>query len=144
MKKKKRKTTASASGAIGCACFGSLASIIILFALLVIFSALALIPKNPHPLLAPLSFFSLYSSAFFGGFLSVKKSKGRDSLLCGLLNGILTAILFSLLFGVVGFLTDAKGTPLSWLFRALIIPASILGALLGKRTKAKRKKRKKR
>lgn len=141
MKKKKIKNKSSANGIISSVSFGAIISAALLFSLLLIFSALSLALERPHVIFKPLAFFSIYTSAFFGGFLSVKKNKGRDSLLCGLFCGIVTAILLSLLFGIIALASDAETTPISWLYRALIIPASMLGALIGAKSKPRRKRR---
>lgn len=141
MKKKKIKNKASASGIISSVSFGVIMSVALLLSLLLVFSALALTLEKPHVILTPLAFFSIYTSAFFGGFLSAKRSKGRDSLLCGIICGIISAILLSLLFGIISLALNTESAPISWLYRALIIPASILGALIGAKSKPRKKRR---
>ena len=143
-KRATEKKHATKRGILISSLFGLCATMIILFALLMIFSLIGLATENPHSLLSPVSFFSIYTSTFFGGFISIKKNKGHDSLLCGLICGIFSAIVLSLVFGVFRLLFDANSTPLSWLFRVLIIITSIIGALLGVNKTKKMPKKKKR
>ena len=143
-KRTKEKKRVSKSGILISSLFGAFSSMAILLALLMLFSLIGQLSENPHSLLSPFSFFSIYTSSFLGGFISVKKNKERDSLLCGLICGILIAILFSLIFLIFGLIFDVKSTPISWLFRAFTLLASIIGALLSSASKRKAPKRKRR
>ncbi len=133
MNKKKtteRKTKGSHKSLTFCTILGSCCAIGILFLLLALFSCISLAAKNPHKYLSPLSFFAIYTSTFFGGFIATKKNSGRDALLCGSLTGLTSALLLCLIFLALGALLGTQSTPLSWLFRALSIVSSVLGALL--------------
>ena len=123
--------------------FGLCASIIIFIAMLTIFSIIGAATEKPHSLLTPISFFCIYTASFFGGFVSIKKNKGRDSLLCGALCGIVISLTYSLIFGLIGIICDIDSAPISWLYRILMAVASIVGALLGisKSKKMPKKKR---
>lgn len=146
MKKKtlKKKVRINHSSALFCVALGSFCSIIILFAILAVFSSLLLASKSPHPFFTPLSFFAIYSSAFFGGFIAVKKNYGKDALLCGTLTGVVSTLLLCLLFLAVGAILKTQSPPSSWIFRTLAIAFSTLGGLLATKSKASRKKKKRR
>ena len=143
-KRTNEKKRSYKSGILTSSAFGAFSSMAILLALLMLFSLIGQLSESPHSLLTPFSFFSIYTSSFFGGFISVKKNKGRDPLLCGLICGILIAILFSLIFLIFGLIFDVKSTPISWLFRAFTLLASIIGALISSASKRKAPKRKRR
>lgn len=147
IKKKKNANKKSKSifegGALLCSALGSLSSFAILTVLLMIFAGVCLSLDNAHTALTPFALFSLYTSAFFGGFVAVKKNKGRDALLCSSLCGVFTTLIFCLVFWIVGLIFDIKSDMLSWVFRALCILASILGGFIGRGSpkKPKRKRR---
>ena len=143
-KRAKQKRHISKSGILISSAYGLLCATVILILLLAIFSAVGLATENPHSLLTPISFFSIYTASFFGGFIAIKKNKGADALLCGLVCGIFTFLFLSLIFFIIGIILKSQSASLTWLFRALIIPASILGSLLGSAKKNKMPKRKKR
>ncbi len=143
-KRAKQKRHISKSGILISSAYGLLCATVILILLLAIFSAVGLATENPHSLLTPISFFSIYTASFFGGFIAIKKNKGADALLCGLICGIFTFLFLSLIFFIIGIILKSQSASLTWLFRALIIPASILGSLLGSAKKNKLPKRKKR
>ena len=143
MKKRiKEKKRVSKSGILTSAVFGACISSIIFITLLKIFSLIGLASNTPHALLTPFSFFSIYTATFFGGFVAVKKNKGRDALFCGLFCGCIIALLFSLVFGISGLIFNVTSEPISWLYRALIIISSIIGSLLGINKSTKRPKNK--
>ncbi len=145
MKKRiKEKKRVSKSGALTSAVFGMCVSSAILLALLIMFSLIGLVISNPHSLITPFSFFSIYASSFFGGFISAKKNKCSDALLCGLICGCFVFLLFSSVFWIFGLIIDVKSAPISWLFRAIMIISSILGAILSTLTKSKSPKKKRR
>ena len=131
-----RKSARSRGGILFCVALGSLATLIILFALLAFFSCVTVNIKNPHAYLSALSFFAIYTSAFFGGFIATKKNSGRDALTCGALTGVTSAIILCLLFLAIGAIFKTQSTTFSWLFRALCAVFSILGALLATKKKS--------
>ena len=140
-----RKVSKNHKSLTFCIILGVCCTVIILFALLALFSCVALAADNPHKYLSLLSFFAIYTSAFFGGFIATKKNGGRDALLCGGLTGVASTLLLCLLFFMIGALLGDQSTPLSWLFRALSVVASLLGGLLGsKRKRTQRKARRRR
>ncbi len=142
-KSAKRKSSKNPKSLTFCIILGASSTIVILFALLVLFCCITLNAKNPHAYLSPLSFFAIYTSTFFGGFIATKKNGSRDSLLCGALTGLASTLLLCLIFLVAGAIFQTQSTPLSWLFRAGALLFSIIGALLAtKRKKAPPKKHK--
>ena len=141
-----RKSIKQLSGIPISILLGVSCNIIFFFLLITLFSCIVLNMENPHNYLSPLSFFAIYTSSFFGGFIATKKNKGHDALLCGALNGIISTLLLCLLFLAIGIIFQTQSTPISWLFRALSIAFSIFGAFLAtkkiKKTTHKHKKRK--
>ena len=144
MKKRVQKRHVSKSGILLSCAFGLCGAILILLTLLAIFSLVGLASDDPHSLLLPISFFSIYTASFFGGFIAIKKNKGRDALFCGALCGILIALSYSLIFGLIGIILDIDGTSASWLYRLLMIPASLIGSIVGIGNAHKKPKRKRR
>ena len=147
MKKRiKEKKHLQSNGALTSAVFGTCCSAAIMLALLILFSLVGLASDNPHSLITPFSFFAIYASSFFGGFASVKKNKCSDALLCGLICGCLVFLLFSTVFWIFGLIINVKSTPISWLFRAIMILSTLVGAILSALTasKAPRKRKHKR
>ena len=144
MKKRVQKRHISKSGILLSCAFGLCGAILILLALLAIFSLVGLAAEDPHSLLLPISFFSIYAASFFGGFIAIKKNKGHDCLLCGLICGLLTALSYSLIFGLLGIILDIDSTSISWLYRLLMIPASLIGSIVGIGNAHKKPKRKRR
>ena len=133
------------SGILISVVFGLCASIIIFIAMMMIFSIVGSATENPHSLLTPISFFCIYTASFFGGFIASKKNKGRESLLCGAVCGTVIALAYSLIFGIVGIVCNIDSTPISWVYRGLMIACSILGSVIGvSRTHKKPIKRKRR
>ena len=145
-KRAPQKKNTSKSGSLISSAFGLCGAVIILLIILVIFSFVGLAISEPHTLLSPVAQSALYLSAFFGGFIAIKKNKGRDALLCGLVCGCFITVLYLIVFWISGLILDADSEPLSWLFRILIIPSSILGSFLGtikdKKIPTKRKRKK--
>ena len=139
---KKKISRASKSGILVSCSIGLCGAAIILLVLLILFSAIGLSNENPHSMLTPLSFFAIYTSAFFGGFIAIKKNKSRDALLCGLICGMFITITFCMIFLLIGIILNVESTALSWLFRAITIIFSTLGSFLGiKRSNGIPKKR---
>ena len=135
------KKRISKSGMLTSASFGLLCACVIFIVCLAIFSAIGIATENPHSLLAPISFFSIYTSSFFGGFISAKKNKGSDTLLCGVVCGIFVFLAFSSIFFVLSLIFSVQSTPLSWLFRLLIILFSLVGSLVGKNKHVPKRRR---
>ena len=143
-KRAHEKKRTSKSGALVASAFGAGMAFALLLALLATFSIIGLAAENPHSLLSPISFFSIYASAFLGGFIAIKKNKGRDTLLCGALCGVLTMLAYSVALWVAGIILDAESTPISWLYRAIIIVCAILGSIIGVNKTHKKSIRRKR
>ena len=142
-KSAKRKSPKNCKGLTFCIILGTCSAVVILFALLALFCCIALTAKNPHIYLAPLSFFAIYTSTFFGGFIATKKNGSKEPLLCGALTGLASTLVLCLIFLLVGAIFQTQSTPLSWLFRAGALLFSLIGALLAtKRKKASPKKHK--
>ncbi len=123
--------------------FGIGAGFLSLSVLLLIFSALCLMSKDPHAMIAPLSLAAIYASAFIAGMLSAKRNGSSSVLICGLLEGICFTALLWLVFFVVG-ISGLEGENLknAFIWRLLIIPSSVLGALCTlKRQSPKRRKK---
>ena len=64
MKKRTHEKRKPKNGMLSSALFGALTSLALLIALLALFSLIGLASNNPHSLLSPFSFFSIYASAF--------------------------------------------------------------------------------
>lgn len=143
-KRATEKRHISKSGILISSAFGLLGATLILLGLIAIFSAVGLATENPHSLTAPISFFSIFTASFFGGFIAVKKNKGIDALLCGSLCGIFIFLSFSTVFFLIGLILDIESNPTSWLFRMLIIVFSLLGSIIGKTKSQKLPKKRKR
>ena len=146
-KAQKQKRIKPQGSTLFCIALGVISTLIIMFILLMFFSCIAVNTKKPHSYISALSFFAIYSSAFFGGFIATKKNNGRDPLLCGSLTGIISALILCLLFLAIGAFFDTQSTPMSWLFRGLTIIFSLFGSLIAikkqKTSKSIRKRRKK-
>ncbi len=103
--------------------------------LLLVFCAIAYSTANPDSVTLPLSLCALYLSAILGGIAAVRLS--GDGIMSGLLTGIFSAgllFLFSLLPLPVA---SSLEVPMSFLYNALIIPAAVIGAILGHKRKGK-------
>lgn len=118
-------------GALYCSLFGIICAVAYMLICLTVFSAILLALENPHTALAPFAFFSLYTSAFIGGFASAKKNKGRDALLCGLVSGGFITLLFSVIFWIIGLILGVNSALTAWIFRALIAVFALIGAFVG-------------
>lgn len=128
--KSQKKRTISKGGIIAPSLFGAVSAILILICLLLVFSAVSLLCDTPSSLVPPLSYFAIFSASFFGGFIAIKKNKGRDAMLCGALCGTFTALSLSLIFLAIGFFLSTKSSAAAWLFRIAIIPSSIFGGII--------------
>ena len=143
-KRANEKKRTSKNGALLSSVFGMGIAVAALLALLSIFSIIGLASEKPHSLLSPISFFSIYASAFLGGFVAIKKNKERDALLCGALCGVFIMLAYSVTFWLVGIILNADSTPISWLYRAIIIVCALLGAIIGVNKTHKKSIRRKR
>ena len=123
--------------------FGSAIGTLIFIIILMIFSAISMMISSPHSLLLPLSFFSVYSSAFLAGLISLKRNDSSDALLCGCICGALFMLVLWGMLSIVGYaLPSAKSASMPFMLKILIIPSSVLGAFAGMTTPAKKAKRK--
>ena len=122
--------------------FGCVVGILIFLGLLMSFSAICLAFDDPHILIYPLSFFILYSSAFFTGFAAVKKNGSCDALLCGCTSGAVLTLAYIIIFAAIStFIPNSSSQTISFLWRALVIPASVLGGYVASSTHMKKSRR---
>ena len=98
--------------------------------LLLIFCSIANSSDDPLSVAVPLSICARYLSSIVGGFAATKLSS--DGVLAGLISGILTA---SIVFLLSTFPLYSYGfsSLISVLLKLLVIPASVIGAVLGKK-----------
>lgn len=102
-------------------------------ALLLVFCGIAYSLEDPDSITVPLSLCALYLSAIGGGIAAVRLS--GDGIASGALSGLFTALLVFCL-SALPFPKSGFNAPMSWILTELIIPASILGSVLGhKKTK---------
>ena len=144
MRKKQhsKKLSKEKGGIIFPVLLGTLSSLLILIALIILFSAITLLSASPHKLIIPLCAFSLLTASFFGGFITVKKNKCRDSMLCGLLCGICTTIIFSAIFLIIGALFSVEDSVYAWIFRLFTIIRPIIGGIVASKGKKRSPRRK--
>jgi len=102
--------------------------------LLLVFCAVACSTADPDSITFPLSLCALYLSAVIGGIAAVRLS--GDGLMSGLLSGIFTALLVGLL-SLLPLPDSGTEFPMSLLYTALVIPASVVGSAVGHRRKEK-------
>lgn len=102
--------------------------------LLLIFCAVAYSMEDPDSVIFPLSLCALYLSSVIGGIASVRLS--GDGLMSGMLSGIMTLVLIVLLsfFPFPVFCEDRIG---SIGYLVMILPASVIGSVLGHKRKEK-------
>ena len=126
------------SSLLGCA-VGILSMILLMLALSGVCTSL----DDPHGIVAPLCFICIYLSAFCGGFAAVKKNGSCDALVCGSLCGTIFMLVIWMLFTAVGIsMSVTESHSLTFLWKLLCIPSSILGSFfgLGSRNSKKRSK----
>ena len=106
---------------------------------LLIFCAIAISTRDPDSIIAPLSLCALYLSAVIGGIFAVRLS--GDGIVSGALSGVVTSAIVFLVSALP--ICDSSFTmPISLILLALIIPASVIGSILGhKRSKNHAKQR---
>lgn len=108
---------------------------------LLIFCTVAYSMKDPGSVLFPLSLCALYLSSVIGGIAAVRLS--GDGLMSGLLSGLMTiGLIFLLSLLPFPVFYDDMMTSVGYL--AMVLPASVIGAVLGHKRKdnpkTKRKK----
>lgn len=102
-------------------------------------TALLLSTKDPDRYHRILSLPMLYLTAFLGGMIAARFAHRRAPFLCGTALGILLAVLFSLLALLLPDTLSANSAGyLKFLLRLVVIPASLLGAVLGAREKKRK------
>ena len=121
----------SAAGSRGIFLSCVMAQAVWLIAVLILLPVMALIAystDDPDSVTRPLSLCALYLSAVIGGIAAVRYS--GDGIASGALSGIITA---GLLLLVSAFPLPESGMDqsLSYLLSALVIPASVIGSVLG-------------
>ena len=124
------KGPSSTLASVRASAFGAGAGLICLSLLLFACAIICLLSNDPHTLLAPLSLFCIYASAFASGFIGAKKNRSCALLICGILCGIGYILMLSLILFIlnISLLSDSAKSSSLWL-RALCLPASVLGAL---------------
>ncbi len=102
--------------------------------LLLIFCAIAHSMDDPDSVTVPLSLCSLYIGAVIGGMASIKLSD--DGIISGIISGAISAVL---LFALSALPLPDSGMSLanSAIFTLLVVPASVLGAFIGKKRSKK-------
>lgn len=96
--------------------------------LLLLFCGIAYSTADPAAVTTPLSLCALYLSAMIGGIAAVRLS--GDGIASGALSGLFTALLVFVISALP--LPDSSFVmPQSIIYTVLIIPASILGAVIG-------------
>lgn len=123
--------------------FALILTLILGGAMLVPVTAVLLASGDPGAVLRPVTLCLSYLTALLGGMIAAKCSRGHSPLLFAALLGILLALVF--LLGAVLVPKEWCARPMgsiSHLVRVLLVPASLLGALLATRKKkAKRHRR---
>lgn len=142
--KKGSSTNNGAKNLLFSSLFGAVAGILLFVLLVSAFSLVCMIPDNPHPFILPLCFLALYSSAFFAGFISSKRSSSK-TLLCAALCGTILMLLIWMLSASLGLAFGIKNpSSITFIYRLLIIPTSCLGALIEVSSSAKKTKKRRR
>lgn len=98
--------------------------------LLLLLCAAAYLTDDPDAVTFPLSLCALYLSAIIGGAAAVRFS--GDGIMSGALSGLITSLIVFMLSALP--LPDSSFTlPLSLAYTALVIPASVIGSVIGRR-----------
>ncbi len=100
--------------------------------LMLIFCIVAYSTADPDSITTPLSLCALYLSALIGGIAAVRIS--GDGIVSGAVSGVITAILVFAL-SVLPLPESGFDLPSSLLFTALVIPASVIGSIVGHKRK---------
>lgn len=123
------------------ALFGSFVGLLCALILLLAGAAIAIKSDDPDAVISPISLFALYASAFFGGFLALRKNRS-SALLCGSLCGVFLLIFFLVLsFFLRGYTDSHFSSAIAWLLRIAMLPVSAAGGFLGMSQKRKKSKR---
>ena len=112
--------------------------------LLVIFTAILLNTRDPGRYHTAAGIGLLYLTAFFGGLIATRLYRRRSPLLCGLTEAMLLILLITVAaFFLPNEWRSATNGGLSLLARLLLLPVSLLGAMLSarKRTGGRRRRR---
>jgi len=109
-------------------------------ALLLLFCTIAYYMEDPDSVLFPLSLCALYLSSIAGGMAAVRLS--GDGLMSGLLSGAMTVILV-ILFSFLPCPSSCSDIISSAGYLLMILPASVIGAVLGHKRKEKPKTKRK-
>ncbi len=109
--------------------------------LLVVFCAAAYSTADPDRITFPLSLCALYLSSMIGGIAAVRFS--GDGIVSGLLSGGMTAVLIWII-SLLPLPASEAEFPETILYIIMVIPASGIGAVLGRKRKEKPEMRVKR
>ncbi len=108
--------------------------------LLLVFSIIAVSAVDPKPLMTPLALCAAYLSSCFGGIAAVRLS--GDGILSGFVSGVMTVV-FMLIISTLPIPGCDIEYPYALVFELLVVPAAIIGSIIGKkRTNARKKLRK--
>ena len=95
---------------------------------LLIFCAIAFSLDDPDSVSIPLSLCALYLSAVIGGIAAVKFS--ADGIASGALSGLFSAVIIFVM-SLLPLPASGFALPMSLVYILLIIPASLLGSVIG-------------
>lgn len=107
--------------------------------LILLFSFICFMCKDPDKYMTVFSFVILAFSAFAGAFFSAKKNK-ESGIFCGMLTGLF----FVLLIFLLSFLFDGNGSVIRYIMYGAMIIISCIGGYLGLPNKKRKKKKAKR
>ena len=103
--------------------------------MLLIICAICVGGNDPEAAIKPLTLTVLYVSSFISGIAAVKKS--GDGIVSGALSGVFTSIMIMIL-SFIPFPPSGYDSLTSLLCSLLVIPASVLGAIVGHRKESKK------
>jgi putative membrane protein (TIGR04086 family) len=110
--------------------------------LMLLATALLLKSADPNRYHAAVGLALSYLTAMLGGLIATRQAGRRAPLLCGMTEGAALFILFAVASLFLPATLGAEGSAaLKLLLRLPLLPAAVLGALLGGREKARRKHR---
>ncbi len=139
---KKRRATVEASPrlAMVMSLWGTVASMIAAFVLILLSAVIALFCPDPRAVARVAGYVILYASAFVGGFYAYRRCRGY-ALLCGLYTGLYFTALTLLLSLALSFMASTLGPAWAFLLRLPIIAASVGGAAAGSYSPQRRRHR---
>lgn len=105
--------------------------------LLLLVCAIAYSTEDPDSLIFPLSLCALYLSAIVGGIVAVRLS--GDGVLSGFISGLITIVLIRLMALLPLPVSDTE-LSVSILCNIMILPASVIGSVIGHKRKDKNKR----